>query len=84
MLLPTELTCTVPQDPPNGLIKLQNDGSLALGATATVECNTGYRLLGEPTITCSLPEGSLENATWMSVPECEGKTKPFSLPCDFI
>ena len=63
-------SCEAPVPPANG--DIDYDG-LTLNSGASIECNTGYRLLdNEPnTITCHMPDGAL-TPTWGYIPACEG------------
>ncbi len=65
----------------NGVIMYGNE-SRRVGTSATLSCNMGYRLAGEPVITCQLSDSNM--ATWsQSSSTCEGVFKE-SIICFII
>ena len=71
----SEPSCEAPEPPANGNIEYNE---LTLYSTASLECNTGYRLPDdEPsTITCHMPDGTF-TPTWGIIPACEGTVFSF-------
>jgi len=69
------IDCGDPGTITNGRITLRPIGRFVKGSRVQYKCNSGYRLLGNGTLTC------LASGTWSSpLPTCEGEVKA----CDKI